>query len=386
VKRALLVAGIILAALNLRPAIAGVSPLLGEIMADLDLTPAAGGLITTIMVVCLGVVAPAAPVLVRRWGLDRTVLAGLIVLTAGALLRSVDGLTALYAGAAVVGAAIAVLNVLMPALVKHHFPGHTGPLTGVYVTALVLGATAGAGLSIPVEQAIGQGWRPAAAATALLSAVAAVLWLPQALDRTRPPAPQRRLVTLLRDRVTWYVTGFMGLQSLTFYVVLAWLPTVFTDAGLEAERAGYLLALSSLVQIATTLSVPVLASRAATQSGFVVAAAVLTIVGYLGVLLFPATASWVWAVLLGLGQGASIALALLLIALRSPDPVTATALSAVAQSFGYVLAASGPVLVGLLLQASGGWTAPLTLVIGVLVAQLAVGALAGRSRLVLAVR
>ncbi len=374
----MIVTALVLAALNLRPAIAGVSPLLGDIMADLRLGPASGGMVTTVMVVCLGLAAPAAPFLVRRCGLDRTALAGLVVLTAGIVLRSAGGAAALYAGAAVAGLAIAVLNVLMPALVKHHFPERTGVLTSVYVTALVLGATAGAGLAVPLERAIGHGWRPAAAATALLSAAAAAVWLPLARGRARPATAHQPVRTLLRTPMTWYVTGFMGLQSLTFYVVLAWLPTVFTDAGLDARQAGYLLALSTLVQIVTTLSVPVLAGRAASQAGYVVAAGVLTIAGYLGILLAPATASWMWAVLLGLGQGASIALALLLIALRSPDPSATTSLSAVAQSVGYLVAAAGPVLVGVVLQATGGWTVPLTLVIGVAAAQIAVGALAGR--------
>lgn len=379
-SRAILIAGIVLAALNLRTALAGVSPLLGEIMADLGLTPGAGGLITTVMVAALGVVAPIAPFLVRRWGLDRTLLFGLVVLTAGILLRSGGGPVTLYTGAAVAGAAIAVMNVIMPALVKHHFPGRVGVFTAIYVTGLVFGAAIAAGLSVPVEQAIGQGWRPAAAAAAVLSVAAVVLWLPQVKDRTRFSTPHRQLSALLRDRVAWYVTGFMGLQSLTFYVVLAWLPTVFRDAGVDPARAGYLLALSNLAQVATTLTVPVLAARARSQSGYVATAAVLTIAGYLGVLFLPTSVNWLWAVLLGLGQGASIAVALLLIALRASDPETATSLSAMAQSFGYVLAATGPLVVGLLHQASGGWDLPWAMVTGLVAVQLVVGMQAGRPR------
>jgi len=382
-SRAIVVAGIVLTALNLRPALAGVSPLLSDITADLGLTPGAAGLLTTVMVAGLGVVAPIAPFLVRCWGLDRTLLIGLVVLTAGILLRSGGGPLLLYAGAAVAGAAIAVLNVVMPAVVKHHFPDRVGVFTAIYVTALVLGAALAAGLSVPMEHAIGHGWRPAAAAAAVLSVAAIVVWMPHVGDRTRISMPHLRLSVLLRDRMTWYVTGFMGLQSLTFYVVLAWLPTVFRDAGVDPVRAGYLLALSNVTQVATTLTVPVLAARRGTQSGYVAAAAVVTIAGYVGVLLVPSSVSWLWPVLLGLGQGASIALALLLISLRAPDLQTATSLSAVAQSFGYILAASGPLLVGLLRQASGGWVLPLTVVTTVVAVQLVVGVQAGRPRQVL---
>ncbi|MDW5330274.1 MFS transporter [Plantactinospora sp. KLBMP9567] len=376
--RPLLVAGIVLAALNLRPALAGVSPLLDQIMAEFRLSPAAGGLVTTVMVVCLGVAAPFTAPVAHRLGHERTLLACLALLAAGTLLRSVGGQVTLYLGAAVAGSAIGVLNVLMPALVRRHFPSRVGLLTGAYVSALVLGAALAAGLTIPLQHAIGAGWRPVAAAGALLVVPALLVWLPWAHGQVSEPSIRRPFRTLLRTPITWYVTGFMGLQSLTFYTALAWLPTIYTDAGLAPTEAGFLLGLANLTQIATTLTVPVFAARARTQRGYVTAAAVLTIAGYLGTLLAPGSASWLWAILLGLGQGASIALALLLIALRAPDAGTVTALSSIAQSMGYVLAATGPVLVGALHQASGEWAVPLGSVLVLLVAQLAVGLKAGR--------
>jgi CP family cyanate transporter-like MFS transporter len=385
-RRGLLVCAIILAALNLRPALAGVSPLLADITRDLRLTPTTGGLITTVMVVCLGVASPLAPSLVRRWGVDSTLFAALVVLTIGILLRSGGSTIALYAGAAVAGSAIAVMNVVMPAVVKRYFPDRIGALTAVYVSGLVTGAALTAGLMVPVQRELGDSWQAAAASIAVLSAAAALTWLPRVRRSVpqpgSPTTPRRPRSGLLRDRVVWSVTAFMGLQSLTFYVVLAWLPSIFRDAGLSAEHAGYLLALSNLSQLVSTLTVPPLAARARRQSGYAATAAVVTVAGYLGVLLAPATASWLWAVLLGLGQGASIALALLFIALRSPDPLTTTSLSALAQSIGYVLAATGPVAVGLLRQATGGWTVPLLVITGVLIAQLTAGILAGRPRLV----
>ena len=377
-RRVFLVCGIVLAALNLRPALAGISPLLAQIMAGLRLNPTAGGLVTTVMVVCLGIAAPLAPLPVRRLGPERTLLAGLAVLAAGTLLRSAGGAVELYLGAAVAGCAIAVLNVLMPALVRRHFPDHVGLLTAVYVTALVLGAALAAGLTVPVEHAIDAGWRPAAAASALLAVPAILAWLPWARTRGTEPQAHRPFRTLLRAPITWYVTGFMGLQSLNFYTALAWLPAIYQDAGVDADSAGYLLGLANLTQVTTTLTVPVLAARARTQSGYVAAAATLAIAGYLGILLAPGSASWLWAVLLGLGQGSSIALALLLIALRAPGAAAVTTLSSVAQSIGYVLAAAGPVLVGALRQASGGWTVPLATVLLLLAAQLIVGVRAGR--------
>jgi MFS transporter, CP family, cyanate transporter len=378
-SRVLLIAGFVLAALNLRPALAGISPVLGEIMDDLGLSAAGGGAITTVMVVCLGILGPLAPLLARRFGLDRTLMAGLLILAAGVALRSTGSVPALYAGAAVAGTAIAVMNVAMPGVVKQHFPSRVGPFTAVYVSGLVLGAAVASGSVVPLERATGFGWREVTAMTAIPALAAAALWLPQALRRpARPKAAPRPFALLLRSRVTWYVTVYMGVQSLTFYIMLAWIPTIFKDAGLPADQAGYMLSLTSLAQVAATLTVPVLAGQARSQVPYVTAATVLTMAGYLGVLIAPAALPWLWMIVLGVGQGASISLALLIIALRAPDPVSVTALSAVAQSAGYTLAALGPLLIGMLYQLSGGWTLPLLAGLGACVVQLGTGFLAGR--------
>ncbi|GII00750.1 CynX/NimT family MFS transporter [Planobispora takensis] len=376
---AVLVAGFVLASLNLRPALAGISPVLDEIMTDLGLSPAGGGAITTVMVVCLGVLAPLAPPLARRFGLDRVLLACLLVVAAGVLLRGADGVPTLYAGAAVAGAAIAVMNVVMPGVVKQHFPANVGLFTGIYVSGLVVGAAAASGLTVPLEHATGYGWREATAMAAAPAVLAAAVWLPQAL---RPPvagtAAPRPFRVLLRAPMTWVITAYMGLQSLTFYIVLAWLPTIFKEAGLPADQAGYLLSLTNLVQVAATLTVPLHAGRARSQVPHVTVAALLTVAGYAGVLLAPTTLPWLWMIILGLGQGASIALALLIITLRAPDPVSVTALSAIAQSAGYVLAALGPLVIGVLREVSGGWTVPLLAGLGACGLQTAAGFLAGR--------
>ncbi|NJP98177.1 MFS transporter [Nonomuraea sp. FMUSA5-5] len=378
-RSALLVAGFALAALNLRPAIAGISPLLDEIMNDVGLSPAGGGAITTVMVVCLGVFGPVTPLLARRIGLDRTLLAGLLVIAAGVALRGLDGAPVLYAGSALAATAIAVMNVSMPGVVKQHFPTRVNLLTGVYVSCVVAGAAAASALVVPIEHVTGYDWRAVSALLAVPALLGALLWLPQALRKQEGGQNgPRPFGMVLRSRVTWYITALMGLQSLTFYVMLAWLPTIFLEAGLAADQAGYLLSLTNAVQVGTSLAVPVLAGRRASQVPYVVGAGVLTVLGYLGILLAPTTLPWVWMIVLGIGQGASFALALLIIALRPSDPAQVTALSAVAQSVGYVIAALGPLLFGFLRQISGGWTVPLVAGLGVLAAQILAGWFAGR--------
>ncbi|MEV0615484.1 MFS transporter [Nonomuraea sp. NPDC050404] len=378
-RSVLLVAGFALAALNLRPALAGVSPLLDEIMNDVGLSPAGGGAITTVMVVCLGIFGPLTPLLARRIGLDRTLLAGLLVIAAGVALRGTGGVFVLYLGSALAATAIAVMNVSMPGIVKQHFPTRVNLLTGVYVSCVVGGAAAASALVVPIEHATGYDWRGVTALLAVPALLAALLWLPQAL-RGRPAGQNgpRPFGEVLRSRVTWYVTALMGLQSLTFYVMLAWLPTIYLEAGYPADQAGYLLSLTNLVQVGTSLAVPVLAGRRASQVPYVVGAGALTVLGYLGVLLAPTTLPWLWMIVLGIGQGASFALALLIIALRPADPATVTALSAVAQSVGYVVAALGPLAFGFLRQVSGGWTVPLIAGLGVCAVQIVAGWFAGR--------
>jgi MFS transporter, CP family, cyanate transporter len=376
--RVLLVAGFVLAAWNLRPALAGVSPLLNDIMGDLGLTPAAGGAITTVMVLCLGLLGPLAPVLSTRLGLDRTLLVGLLILATGVLVRSAGGLIALYGGAALAGTAIAIMNVAMPGIVKQHFPSRVGLFTSLYVSCLVAGAAVASSAMVPLARE--WGWRTAAGSVAVLALVAALVWAPQAFRpvlRGEASARRGRYRALVRSGTTWIVMAFMGLQSLTFYVMLAWLPTIFQDAGLSAEEAGYLLGLTNLAQIAATLTVPIHAGKARSQAPHVAAAAVLTMVGYAAVMIAPATLPWLWMIVLGIGQGASIALALLIITLRAPDPASVTALSAVAQSSGYTFAALGPAAIGLIHQLSGDWTVPLLVGLGICVLQLGFGLRAG---------
>lgn len=378
-RSAFVVAGLILAALNMRPALAGVSPLLDEIMKDVGLSPAGGGAITTVMVVCLGLFGPVAPLLARRVGLDRTLLAALLVLALGIVLRSMDGVAALYLGAAVAGTAIAVMNVAMPGVVKQHFPERVGVYTSVYVSALVVGASIASAAVIPLEGATGYGWRGVSALMAIPVLVAALVWLPQALGKqggsANGPRPFR---AILRSKVTWKITLFMGLQSLTYYITLAWLPTIFQESGVSAVDAGYLLSVATLAQVAGTLGAPMHAGGRASQAPHVVVAGALTIAGYLGILLAPSTVPWLWMIVLGVGQGASLALVLLIITLRAPDPASVTALSSVAQSVGYVLAALGPFLIGVMRQESGAWTVPLLAGLAICGVQTVAGWFAGR--------
>ncbi|HEX8259252.1 MAG TPA: MFS transporter [Rubrobacteraceae bacterium] len=382
IRGLLLVLAIVLLAANLRPALTSVAPLIGQIRTDTGVSNGVAGLLTGLPLLAFAVLSPIAPRLARRFDMERVLLASLLVLAVGILLRSAGVVAALFLGTAILGAAIAVGNVLLPSLVKREFPERTGLMTSTYTTALAVSAAIAAGASFPIAYQVDIGWRGSLALWALLALVAAVAWFPQI--RSADPAnastgTSRGVTGLWGSVLAWQVTLFMGLQSLGYYVVLTWLPEILQEeVGVSASQAGWMLALAQVVVIPAMFIAPVLADRRPSQYSVVVVAVTLTGVGTLGLLVAASTATVLWIVLLGLGQGACFSLALTFFALRAPDSAHAAALSGMAQSIGYLLAAGGPFLFGLLRDATHAWTAPLTLLVAVTVCLLITGLGAAR--------
>ena len=381
-QQALLVLGFVLLAANLRPALTSVAPLIGQIRMDTGVSNGVAGLLTGLPLLAFGLLSSIAPRLARRFGMERVLLASMLVLAAGILLRSAGAIAMLFLGTAILGAAIALGNVLLPGLVKHEFPERAGLMTSVYVTAMAISAAIATGASFPIAEQAGIGWRGSLALWALLALVAAVAWFPKV--RGADPAnastgTSRRVTGLWRSPLAWQVTLFMGLQALAYYVTLTWLPEILQEeGGMSAAQAGWMLALAQVVVIPSMFLAPVLADRRPSQYGVVVAAVTLTGAGTLGLLVAAGTATALWVVLIGLGQGACFSLALTFFVLRAPDPEHAAALSGMAQSVGYLLAAVGPFLFGVLRDATHAWTVPLALLFAVVVSLLLTGLGAAR--------
>lgn len=375
--------GLVVAAVafNLRPAVASVGPVLPELRSDLALSGVGAAVLTFLPVACFGLLAGAAPRLARRWGIEPVLLGVLAVLAAGLVGRVVDGVPLLLVGTALAGAAIAVGNVLVPPLIKRDFPDRTGPMMGVYTMAVSGSAAVASGATVPLGELLGQGWRGALGVWAVPAVLAALGWLPLLREHTRPEAPPPG-PAMGRSPLAWQVTVYFGLQSLSFYSVLAWLPSIYREYGMSAAEAGWLLSVAGLVQIPIALVLPVLATRAAHQVGYIVGATALIGVGLGGVLLAPTAAPYLWAVLTGAGHGACFALGLNLFVLRTRGVHDTARLSAMAQTAGYLICAFGPLLVGLLHEATRSWALPLVLLLALLVPQLVCGALAGRARVI----
>ena len=345
---------LILIAFNLRPVFGSVSVLLPEVMRDTGMGPAGASLLTTLPLLCLGIFAIPAPALSRRFGPERTLFGALLLICIGTLLRGTGSLPLLFAATALAGAGIAVSNVLLPGLVKRDFPTHAAMMTGLYTLAVCAGASSSTAFTVPLERHVFHGaWALTLAAWAVPAALVLLLWAPQALAAKPLPAhAQARSGSLWHDPLAWQVMGFMGLQSALAYIVLGWLAPILRERGLDGAEAGYVVALSILVQLGACLVTPSIAARCRDQRALAVGMAAITLMAMLALIFAPLSGRWLWALLLGCGQGGSFALALSLIVMRSPDSAATAQLSAMAQGGGYVLASGGPLLAGLL----RGWT------------------------------
>jgi MFS transporter, CP family, cyanate transporter len=377
------VLAVLLVAVNLRPAVAAVGPVLPEIGSDLHLGGVALAVLTAGPVFLFGLCAPVAAGLVRRYGLRRAVVLSLAAVAAGLLLRLVPSLPLLFAGTLVAAGGIAAGNVLVPALVKEEHPARVGLLMGLYTVCLSGSASLAAAVSQPLSRSLPGGWRSALAVWALPAAVAVAVWLPRARRTPRAdlrPAPTRQRGAVLRQWTAWQVTGYFALQSLAFYTTLTWLATLFRDSGSSPGTAGLMVALVTVVQLGPSLVVPVLAARARSQAGLVLASFVLSVSGLLGLLLATGTAPVLWVVLLGLGQGIGFPLALSMVVLRTRRSEDTAALSAMAQSIGYAVAGLGPLGAGALHDVTGSWSWPLGVLVGLVAVQLVPGLLAARPR------
>ncbi len=388
---AALVAGIIALAFNLRAAITSLPPLFPEISAGLHLSAGTLAVLAAVPVLCFGLFSGVAAPLSRRLGEERVLGSALVLLAAGLLLRSAAPRT-LFPGTVVAAAAIALMNVLLPSLVKRRRPDQAGLLIGLYLMSLAAGAIIGSLAAVPVYTAIGinnGALRISLGLWALPALVAAAAWIPQLRFRTLPgsaglpgAAGHQGVLAMGRYALAWQVTAFLGLQSLSYYAALSWFPTMFRDRGASAVHAGDLLALMNFGNAVPALLLPMLAHRARDQRVLAVAATAAIGAGLAGGAFGPLGSAPAWMLLLGFGQGASLGLGIFLTVARAPDPATAASLSGFAQGAGYLVASIGPLFVGLLHSATGGWAIPVGALLAAAALQAITGWLAGRARTV----
>ncbi|MGW3667286.1 CynX/NimT family MFS transporter [Streptomyces sp. NPDC005141] len=391
----LMVVGIVLTALNLRPAITSLGALLEEVRDGLGMSGGVAGLLTSVPPLCFAVFGVTAPRLARRFGPAVVVCAGMVAITTGLALRPYIGGTAGFlAASALALMGIAVSNVLMPVIVKRWFPDRVGSMTGLYSMALALGTSAAAAVTVPMTGALGGAWQSGLVVWAGLAAAAVLPWIPLvrargAVSRPDDPAPagadtsrhEPDGLRITRSPTAWALAVFFGLQATAAYITMGWMAQIFRDAGVAAGTAGLLLAVTMVMGVPLAFVIPRLATRLPHQGPIVVALGVCGLAGYAGLYLAPAAGAWAWALLLGVSNCA-FPLALTMVGMRARTGAGVVKLSAFAQSTGYLLSIPGPLLVGVLYQHSGGWGLPLAMMAALMIPQIGVGILAGRDRTV----
>lgn len=383
----LLVIGIIFLATTLRSPLTSVGPIIAYIRDDLGISNVLAGFITTIPLIAFALISPIAPKIARRFGMELTLFFSIILLAFGIIMRSLGNTSLLLFGTALIGIAIAFGNVLIPSLIKLKFPLQVGLLTAIFTLSMNFSSTIGAGISYPIAANTTLGWQGALGCWAILTIIAALIWLPQIKNAKRikentEPAVTGRSKSILSNPLTWTVTLCMGLQSLLFYTTAAWIPEIMQSQGISADKSGWMLSLMQFAQLPLTFLTPILASRMKDQRPLVAFFSLLYVIGFVGLLVGNSSLSIVWMIILGFAGGASFSFAMMLFTLRTRTPMEAAELSGTAQSFGYLLAAIGPVLFGFLHDATASWSMPIILFIATAIVLFVVGMHAGKDRFV----
>ena len=380
-RKTLLLIAIAVISLNLRPAIAGVGPLIHEIRLDTGLSNTLLGMLTTLPLLAFGMISILTPIFTRRLGTEGTMAFALTLLTTGILLRVIPFSTALFTGTLIIGIGIALGNVLLPGIAKKYFPHKFGMVTGIYSAMLGAGASMGSGLSVPLSEGLYLGWRWALGVWALISLAALLLWLLR-LKMNRQVRAGRSLISSMKhlgsSRLAWHIALFMGMQSLTFYVLVAWLPEILIDRGLSAVHAGWLLSLLLATGAVGTFLMPSWAARRMRQRLPVALIITGELIGLAALMMPTSFMVTFWVTVLGFSSGSSFGMALLFIGLRSRDTDAANQLSGMAQSVGYTIAATGPALFGAFYDWTHSWSFPLGFLVLVALIKLMAGWQAGK--------
>lgn len=352
-----MILGLVFIAANLRAPITSVGPVVREITAYFQMSNIEAGLIVTLPLLSFALLSALIPKLSEKVGLERLLLFSLLLLAFGLVMRVLDSVFLLLLGAAIVGAAITVGNVLMPAFIKKEFPNRVGLMTGIYSASMNLSAALAAGFSIAIGRVTGLGWKASIGVWAALAVIAFVIWLPQVIKKksTSTKVASSPSPSLLKSKLAWHITVFMGLQSLLFYSIMAWLPVVLQTWGMNKESSGWVISYIQFAQLPMMFVGPLLANRMKNQKIIVWIIATCMLIGILLLMLFEIRFVYVSAILIGISGGLAFSLAMMFFVLRTKDTAMAARLSGMAQSFGYLIAAVGPPAFGLLYDFSGNW-------------------------------
>lgn len=377
-----LLIGIILIGSNLRAPLTSVGSLIPKIRDDLAMSNAVVGTITMLPLIAFALVSPFAPKIANRFGMERTIFLSMLILALGLIIRSMTGVLTLFLGTLLIGIAISFGNVLLPGFIKMSFPLRIGLITGLYAVFMNLFGALASGVSVPISMIGDLGWRGSLGAWVILTIIAIVIWLPQVKNTANLPkfdtSKNKEKVNMWKSKTAWQVTIFMGLQSLMFYTILTWLPEILSLNGYSASESGWMLSLMQFALIPITFIVPVFAGKMNDQKKISLITGSLFILAILGFIQGSQGVVVLSVIIMGVACGSAFSLSMMFFTLRTQNGYEASELSGMAQSFGYLLAATGPVMFGALHDITGGWSVPLLMLLILSGIILLVGVLAGR--------
>ena len=380
-KSFLILLGILFISFNLRAPITAVGSVVEMIQQEYHLSNAAAGFITTLPLVAFAIVSPFVSTLSGKIGHARTMFLGLFLILGGEVCRSYTGAAGLFIGTAIIGVGIAIGNVIIPGIIKLYFSERVGFVTSIYTSGMCIFAAVGAGVSIPLAKGVGLGWKHTLAVWFFLTLITIFIWLPQTKETVKNSSNsgnKNQGSSIWKSPLAWWVTLFMGIQSLLFYSLVAWLPTIVMSKGLSESFAGNMALLFQLMAIPATLIIPTLCDKLKNQRVLVYVVCAIYAAGM--VLFLTGQSSLIMTVavvLMSIGMGGSISLSIAFISLRSPNSQRAAQLSGMSQSAGYLLAALGPIFTGFIYDLKSTWSIPVTLFIVLIVCLAVCGTFAG---------
>lgn len=381
----LVIIGILFISFNLRAPITAVGSIVEMIQVEYALSSVAAGLITTLPLIAFAIVSPFVAKISAKIGHSKTMMIGLLLILVGEICRSYTGVVGLFAGTVIIGTGIAIGNVIIPSIIKMYFPGKVGMITSIYTSGMCIFAAVGAGVSVPLAKGVNLGWKNALASWFVLTVLTILIWLPQLFKKQQISNIQKTSgkTSIWKSGLAWWVTLFMGTQSLLFYSLVAWLPTIVISKGMSDSFAGNMALLFQLMAIPATLLVPVLCDKFKDQR-ILVAVTCAIYAGGMICFLFGQTSVVITiaVICMAIGMGGSISLSIAFISLRSPNSARASELSGMSQSAGYLFAALGPIVTGLIFDIQSTWTIPLIIFIVLIVFLAVCGMYAGRNKTV----
>lgn len=384
----MLVIGVIFIALNLRPALTSIGPIMGFIRDELGFSNWNVALLTSLPLLVFAIMSIATSYLSQRFTNEKTLLFGLFILTIGIVLRSTSMMFFLFFGTLCIGVGIAICNVLLPGIIKDSFPNKLSLMTGLYSTSMAISATMASAISVPFAESWGLGWRISLLVWAIPAFFALLYWLFIHMYRIKPKASDNKsqkagISSIAKSPLAWFIALFMGCQSLLFYITISWFPEILVYFGTNQKTAGFLLSYLQLIGILSSLLVPIISGKLKSQVWMVIGLNIFLIIGILMLLFYQNILIFIISTtLIGFSLSGNFTLALLFLSMRTNGTKQSTFLSGMAQSIGYALAAIGPMAIGSIYDITQQWTVPLLILIVLAIFSSLLGLKVGKNELI----